>query len=174
MSFFLRLMCAGCDGIESHPKTSFSTDSSLKNNLKQPMSHMEQIKKRFEILLANDNKVIILEKSIFRILGFVTQTFYNKKGLTKKIKNKSFKKTHISQSSHFSKEYFSHSHSKSDDQMKFVNELNLKVLMNCEEGFFANEKILHKFFENFSHLNLIMFYSSSFATQIFKELVIFL
>jgi len=167
MSNFLRMICGSCGGTEGLPKASVSTNYSAKNELKLPITSMHSTQnKRFNILSAKHDQMLILEKSIFRILGHVFQTFFNKRGLSKKKKCKSLMRSKISLNSMtLPKQKFSED---------FLSELNFKMLMNPEEGFFVNERVLRKFVESFEFCNFAVFYSGSFSIKLLKNLVFFL
>lgn len=165
MSKLLRIICGNCAGEVNLPKASVSTNYSAKNELKVPMTHMSQnpLNKRFDILTIKDDQLLILQKSIFRIMGHVSQSFYSKHGFSVKKKSKSLVKSKISLNSmSLSKPKFSED---------LVAELNLKMLMNTEEGFFSNEKVLRKFIKNknVESCNFAVFYSGSFAIQSLKN-----
>lgn len=168
MSDFIRLICGRCGGMSDNlPKSSVSTTFSTKNELKLPLAAMPSSPfSRFDILAAKDNEIVILEKSIFRILAHIHQSFFTKSGKIRKKKTKSAIRSKNALNS------MSITRSKLNED--FISEVNLKFLMNAEDGFFTNSKLLKNFAEGFEICNFAVFYSGSFMIRPLKELVFFL
>ena len=170
MSNFLKFFWGnGGNNPKNLPKASVSTNYSFKNELKLPISSMESQNFRFNILFAHNKEVVLLKKTIFRILGLIKQSFYNKKGLVQTKKKKSSKLLDKSKKSLSSNNLF-------QSPNEFISRLDLQILMNADEGFFSNEKALQKFAEGYENPNLMVYYSSSSSTitMLLKKTVFYL
>lgn len=171
MSSLFKFFCGNCVFSENFPKASFSTNISMKNDYKLPISSMQSLNFRFNILLANNKEVIILKKSIFRILALITQSFYNKKGLLETNKKRSSVFINKSKNSLNINNLLQSKKKKTKGNNELIQGLDIQILMKMEKDFFSNEKVLQKFIEGFEKSNLIIFYSNSFLTMILKRLV---
>lgn len=168
MSTLFKFLCGNCGGFEGQPKSSISTDySANKPNLKLPITSIQN-KTKFNIQTAKNNEYIILEKSIFRILARIKHSYFDKKGRTgpKKSIFKSLKNTSLEsmiQSPNKSQRRFEHD--------SLISGYDAKLLSNYEDSFFMSEKALKAFFENSIPTNLLISYSCSTQSEIFKEKV---
>lgn len=173
VSKFFNFFCESCEVSENSPKASVSTNFSMKNDCKLPISSMQSLNFRFNILCANNKEVILLKKSIYRMLGLVTQTFYNKKGLLETKKKRSSKILKKSKNSLSINNILQSQQKKTNGNNELISVVDFQMLMNIEKGFFSNQKVLEKFSEGFVKCNLIIFYSSSFSTMALKKIVFF-
>lgn len=173
MSKLLNLFCGYCGSLEAFPKSSISTDYSLKSNqkLNLPITSRNTKKSRFNINIAKNNEIFILEKSIFRILSRVTHSFFNKKGKIKPKKSlfESFKrgsKINLESINQSPKKY-----TKKMEQENLLLNFDAKILANYEDGLLINEAALKDFFEIFSPSNLIIYYTSSHYPELVAQKV---
>lgn len=173
MSKLLNFFCGVCGSLDTFPKSSVSTDYSLKSNqkLNLPITSRNTNKSRFNINYAKNNEIFILEKTIFRILARATHSFFNKKG---KIKPKKSLFDSFKRGSKINYESINQSpkkYAKKIEQENLLLNFDAKILSNYEDGLLINETALKEFFECFPTANFIVYYTSSHYPELLAEKV---